>query len=101
VTVRLKLGEIEGGLEAVRPIMSLPEDRQISWIHARLSDLSQILGQERYRNSAAAVRARDELQAYAIQSASHRPCPVAVRERQIRSGRRPVIGSVPATHTSS
>jgi hypothetical protein len=45
-TARLKLGEIEGRLETVHPIMSLPKDRQISWIRARVGVNIQLDGCE-------------------------------------------------------
>jgi len=38
-TARLKPGEVEGAMDAVRPIIDLPEDRQISWIRKRMRGL--------------------------------------------------------------
>lgn len=63
-TARLKLGEIEGAMESVRPIMQLPEERQISWIRRRIGDLAELLDGERYRGSVPAGDARDELRAF-------------------------------------
>nr|WP_239029236.1 helix-turn-helix transcriptional regulator [Pseudonocardia acidicola] len=60
-TARLKLGEIEGAMDAVRPILALPPERQISWIRRRVSELDVHLDNERFANSRAAMSARDEL----------------------------------------
>jgi tetratricopeptide (TPR) repeat protein len=62
-TARLKLGEIDGALEAVRPIIELPKERQISWIRKRIGELARLLDDERFAHSAAASNARDELRA--------------------------------------
>lgn len=63
-TARLKLGEIDGAMAAVRPIIDLPPERQISWIRNRIGELANILDSDRFRNSSAAGDARDELRTY-------------------------------------
>jgi hypothetical protein len=63
-TARLQLGEIDGALEAVRPVLELPADRQISWIRKRVGTLADILSQDRYRGSASAASVLAELRAY-------------------------------------
>jgi len=63
-TARLRLGEIAGAMEAVRPVINLPEDRQISWIRKRINNLASILKVDKYHNSKAAAAARDELKTY-------------------------------------
>lgn len=63
-TARLKLGEIDGAMESLRPIMRLPEDRQISWIRNRIANLGDILDTARYRAAASAADAREELRAF-------------------------------------
>jgi transcriptional regulator with XRE-family HTH domain len=60
-TARIKLDEVEGAMAAVRPIIELPEDRQISWIRKRVSELAAILDSDRFRRSVVAAGARDEL----------------------------------------
>lgn len=60
-TARLKLGEIDGAMDAVRPILALPPERQISWIRRRVAELAVHLDGERFANSKAAASARDEL----------------------------------------
>jgi tetratricopeptide (TPR) repeat protein len=64
-TARIKLGEIDGAMDAVRPILALPPERQISWIRRRVAELAAHLDNERFENSRAAASARDELQAAA------------------------------------
>lgn len=63
-TARLKLGEVDGAMAAVRPIINQPADRQISWIRKRVGELSDILDADRFRNSATARDVHDELRAY-------------------------------------
>ena len=63
-TARLKLGEVEGAMESVRPIMRMPEERQISWIRDRIADLGGILDTARYRAAATTADAREELRAF-------------------------------------
>ncbi|GAA2838630.1 helix-turn-helix domain-containing protein [Kribbella solani] len=63
-TARLKMGELEGAMHAARTVLELPEDRQISWIVNRLADLSELLGNDRFKNSKVASSARDELLSY-------------------------------------
>lgn len=61
-TARIKLGEIDGAMEAVRPVLNLPEERQISWIRKRVGQLSDIITRDsRYRYSHTAAAAIDEL----------------------------------------
>ncbi|MGH3906988.1 MAG: hypothetical protein ACRDTE_22835 [Pseudonocardiaceae bacterium] len=64
-TARLKLGEIDGAMQAMRPVMDLPTERQISWIRRRIGELAEILNEERFQNSTTAGNARNELRAYA------------------------------------
>ena len=64
-TARIKLGEVEGAMEAVRPVIDLPADRQISWIRRRVSELADLLDGARFKNSVVAAEAREELEAAA------------------------------------
>jgi hypothetical protein len=64
-TARLQLGEVDGALEAVRPVMDLPPERQISWREKRVGNLADILAQDRYRGSITAATALAEVRAYA------------------------------------
>jgi len=63
-TARLKLGDIDGAMESVRPIMRLPEERQTSWIRDRIANLGDIRDTARYRAAASAADAREELRAF-------------------------------------
>ncbi|MET7771530.1 helix-turn-helix transcriptional regulator [Nocardia sp. NPDC005366] len=61
-TSRIKLGEIEGAMAAVRPVLDLPNDRQISWIRKRVGELSNLITTDsRYKRSRTASAAVEEL----------------------------------------
>ena len=64
-TALIKLGEIDGAMASVRPILALPVDRQISWIRRRVAELAVHLDDERFTNSRVAAEAREELRAAA------------------------------------
>lgn len=64
-TARLKLGEVDGAMEAVHPIINLPEERQISWIRKRIGELGPLLEDDRFGSSPTAADAREMLRAYA------------------------------------
>jgi hypothetical protein len=44
--------------------MALPEERQISWIRNRISELGDLLDDKRFRNATTASAARDELRTF-------------------------------------
>jgi transcriptional regulator with XRE-family HTH domain len=67
-TARLKLGELDGAMDAVRPITALPAERQISWIRKRIAELADILDNDIYQNSITANSARDELRAFGAEA---------------------------------
>jgi hypothetical protein len=53
-------------MESVRPVIELPEERQISWVGRRIYNIVEILTRDkRYATSRAAGAARDELASYA------------------------------------
>jgi hypothetical protein len=60
-TARLKLGEVEGAMDAVQPIIELPDERQISWIRKRVAELTLLLDDDRFEHSAVVADARDKL----------------------------------------
>lgn len=64
-TARIKLGEIDGAMQVLRPVINLPEERQISWIRRRISEVGDLLGGERFKGSVIAADARDELRSLA------------------------------------
>ncbi|WP_214369784.1 helix-turn-helix domain-containing protein [Pseudonocardia sp. H11422] len=63
-TARLRLGEIDAAMAAVRPVLELPEDRLISWIRRRVGGLAALLDTPQFARSRAAEDARDELVAF-------------------------------------
>ena len=50
-------------MDAVRPIIELPTERQISWIRKRVAELALLLDDDRFEHSTVAADAREELQA--------------------------------------
>ena len=60
-TVRLKLGQIDGSMEAMAPAMRLPDERKTSWMRRRVADIRRVLDGERFSGSGAAVAARQKL----------------------------------------
>lgn len=65
-TAWLQMGEIEGGIEALRPVLDLPPERRISWIVKRLDRIMEILSVKKYAGSPMAVTAREEIAAYGV-----------------------------------
>jgi tetratricopeptide (TPR) repeat protein len=64
-TARLQLGELDGGMAAIRPILDLPEERKISWIGKRLDRFRGMLTQQPYQGSPVARDAVEEIRALA------------------------------------
>jgi hypothetical protein len=60
-TARLKLGEVDGAMDAVAPVLELPVDRRTSWMRRRMADLCAILAEERFGRAGSAVAARERL----------------------------------------
>jgi transcriptional regulator with XRE-family HTH domain len=63
-TARLKLGDVDGAMQAVNPVMTLPPERQISWIRKRVANLGVILADGRFHGSKSAATAREKLLHY-------------------------------------
>lgn len=63
-TARLQLGELEGAVHALEPILNLPGDRRISWITARLDNVYAMLAGPTYQNDPVAQSTLEELRAY-------------------------------------
>lgn len=57
----VRLGDLDAASAAVRPILDLPEERRISWIHRRLKDLAERLGTASYRSTPEAISLREEI----------------------------------------
>ncbi|MEO3776313.1 helix-turn-helix domain-containing protein [Micromonospora sp. B11E3] len=65
-TAYLQLGQLDAATAAVRPILELPPERQISWIHKRLDRFDAMLLGPRYAGSHEASELHDEIQALAV-----------------------------------
>lgn len=64
-TASARLGDLDGAVEAVRPVLGLPPERRISWLTKRVRELGVHLGRGRYAGSAPAAAAIDELNDWA------------------------------------
>lgn len=64
-TAYLQLGQLDAATAAIRPILDLPTERQISWIRKRLARFAGILRDQRYAGSRDAAALYDEIQALA------------------------------------
>ena len=60
-TAFLQVGELDSAAAAIRPILDLPADRQISWVKTRLDRFAAMLRAEPYRGSSAADDLYDEI----------------------------------------
>jgi tetratricopeptide (TPR) repeat protein len=63
-TARLQLHDLDGAMEAVRPILELPTDRRISWIDRRIDRVAELLTKPPYDRSPVARDAYCELRTY-------------------------------------
>ncbi|WP_416901633.1 helix-turn-helix domain-containing protein [Micromonospora echinospora] len=64
-TAHLQLNELDATSTALRPILDLPEDRQISWIKKRMDRIAGMLSAEKYHGSSLAKDLREEIRSYA------------------------------------
>lgn len=60
-TAFLQVGDLDSATAAIRPILDLPADRQISWIKKRLARYAAMLRAEPYRGSSAADDLYEEI----------------------------------------
>ncbi|MCX4885896.1 helix-turn-helix transcriptional regulator [Streptomyces sp. NBC_00847] len=64
-TARVQLDDVEGAAEAIRPVLSLPLEEQISWIVKRADRLSGMLSAPRYARNQTAVETVEAISALA------------------------------------
>jgi transcriptional regulator with XRE-family HTH domain len=64
-TARVQLDDVEGAAEAIRPVLSLPVEEQISWILKRADRLAGMLGAPRYAGNRTAAETVDSINALA------------------------------------
>jgi transcriptional regulator with XRE-family HTH domain len=63
-TARVTLGDLDGVLEAIRPVLDIPPQRRISWQRKRLARLGAMLGVHRFQRSALATALKEEILAF-------------------------------------
>jgi len=64
-TAHLQLGDVDAAGAALRPVLDLPTDRQISWITKRVGRVGDLLREPQFENSVAAGELYDEIRALA------------------------------------
>ncbi|MEW2402161.1 helix-turn-helix transcriptional regulator [Streptomyces sp. NPDC046862] len=64
-TARVQLDDVEGAAEAIRPVLSLPVEEQISWIVKRADRLAGMLSAPRYAGNATASETVEAINALA------------------------------------
>jgi hypothetical protein len=64
-TGHLQLGQLDAARAAIRPILDLPAERQISWIRKRLARFAGMLRDEPYGTAHEAAILYDEIQTLA------------------------------------
>lgn len=62
-TARVQLDDVEGAADAVRPVLSLPGEEQISWIVKRMDRLAGILSAPRYAGNQTAAETVEAINA--------------------------------------
>jgi transcriptional regulator with XRE-family HTH domain len=65
-TAHLQLRQLDAASAAIRPILDLPPERQISWIRKRLGRFAGMLRHEPYNRSKEAADLYDEIQSFAV-----------------------------------
>lgn len=61
---RLTLGEVDGSMEALRPVLDLPVSERNSWQRKRMRQIASRLRSGYFSDSALAISARDEISAF-------------------------------------
>ncbi len=64
-TAFLQLGQLDAAAAAIRPILDLPPERQISWIRKRMGRFNGLLHREPFTGSREAADLYDEIEAFA------------------------------------
>jgi hypothetical protein len=63
-TARVTLGDLDGVLEAIRPVLDIPPDQRISWQRKRLARLRDMIDVQRFRHSPLVAAVREEISAF-------------------------------------
>lgn len=61
---RLTLGEIEGSMEALRPVLDLPVPERNAWERKRMREIASRLDRSRFSDSRFAISAREEISSF-------------------------------------
>jgi hypothetical protein len=66
-TARVHLGDLDGVLEAIRPVLEIPKQQSVSWHKKRFSRVAEMLKAERYQGSTLANRIRAEIEIFSME----------------------------------
>ncbi len=60
-TARLILGNIDGVVDALQPVLAIPQENRVSWHRRRLDRIASMLNTQRYQNASTAAGLRHEI----------------------------------------
>jgi hypothetical protein len=63
-TARLLLGNIDGVVDALHSVLTIPRENRVSWHRRRLDRIVSLLGTQRYHNAGAASELRSQIAAF-------------------------------------
>ncbi|WP_322750197.1 MULTISPECIES: helix-turn-helix transcriptional regulator [unclassified Frankia] len=63
-TARLILGNIDGVVDALQPVLTIPQENRVSWHRRRLDRIASMLNAQRYHNADSAADLRHEIAAF-------------------------------------
>ncbi|HYR61596.1 MAG TPA: hypothetical protein VET24_03040 [Actinomycetota bacterium] len=63
-TARVTLGDLDGALKAIRPVLDIPPERRISWQRKRLARLGAMLEGHRFHGSGLATALKEEISTF-------------------------------------
>jgi hypothetical protein len=62
---RLTIGEVDGSIEALRPVLDLPPSERNSWHRKRMQQIATRLEREKFADSRLAIYTREEISSFA------------------------------------
>ena len=63
-TARVTLGDLDGVIDAIRPVLDIPPEQRISWQRKRLARLGDMLHGHRFQRSCVATALQEEISAF-------------------------------------
>src|SRR5947208_11462194 len=63
-TARVTLGDLDGVIDAIRPVLDIPPEQRISWQRKRLARLGDMLHGPHFQRSRVATALQEEISAF-------------------------------------